>query len=129
MSDPDIDYTSGVAAFTAKHFGRAMQLLSPLAEAGHADTRPIGDNPANVSWCGAVDMAGNVEEWTASLYRPYPGGSPVRDDFNPEGEPYVVTRGGSYRLGRDCARCQRRHGAFDDAVVGLRLAESVLTQA
>ena len=39
MHDEDLDYTSGVAAFTAKHFARAMQLLKPLAESGHADAQ------------------------------------------------------------------------------------------
>ncbi len=98
--------------------------IANTSEAGHGRTRPIGETAGNVSWCGAVDMAGNVEEWTSSLYRPYPGGSPVTDDFNPNGQSYVVTRGGSFRQHRDCTRCQRRHGAFADAAVGLRLAET-----
>ena len=54
-----------------------------------------------------------------------PGGSPVRDNFNADGGDYHVTRGGSFLLGRDCARCQRRHGALEDAAIGLRLAETV----
>ncbi|MHA1157279.1 MAG: formylglycine-generating enzyme family protein [Alphaproteobacteria bacterium] len=99
--------------------------LANTHEAGRGATNPIGAAVDNVSWCGARDMAGNVEEWTSSLYRPYPGGSAVHDNFNADGQDYFVTRGGSYQQSRDAARCQRRHGAFPDAAVGLRLAESL----
>jgi uncharacterized protein len=40
MSDDDkMSLQSGIAAFEAKHFSRAMQLLYPLAEAGDADSQ------------------------------------------------------------------------------------------
>ena len=32
----NMDFASGKAAFEAKHFSRAMPLLSPFAESGHA---------------------------------------------------------------------------------------------
>jgi TPR repeat protein len=35
----DMDFNSGMAAFEAKHFSRAMQLLSPLAEQGNAEAQ------------------------------------------------------------------------------------------
>ncbi len=35
----EIDLASGIAAFEAKHFSRAMQLLSPAAEQGHAQAQ------------------------------------------------------------------------------------------
>jgi formylglycine-generating enzyme required for sulfatase activity len=35
-------------------------------------TTPVGAYPGNASPYGALDMAGNVGEWTSSLYRPYP---------------------------------------------------------
>ncbi len=37
--DLSMALTSGVAAFEAKHFARSMELLSPLAEAGHPDAQ------------------------------------------------------------------------------------------
>ena len=33
---------------------------------------PVGSMPQGASPCQAVDMAGNVAEWTASVYAPYP---------------------------------------------------------
>lgn len=39
MSEPDMDLASGIAAFEAKEFRRALQLLTPLAESGNADAQ------------------------------------------------------------------------------------------
>jgi formylglycine-generating enzyme required for sulfatase activity len=89
-------------------------------EAGVGDTTPVGAFPGGVSPCGALDMAGNVEEYTGTLYRLYPD-SPTRDDD--EGS-YRVTRGGCFALDGDLARCDRRHGTPFAAAVGFRLARS-----
>jgi formylglycine-generating enzyme required for sulfatase activity len=35
-------------------------------------TANVGSRPAGASWVGALDMAGNVREWTNSLNKPYP---------------------------------------------------------
>ena len=77
------------------------------ARPASATTTPVGVFPGGASPYGALDMAGNVEECTGSLYRLYPG-SPVED---PEEGSYVVTRGGCFALDGDLARCDRRHGA------------------
>ena len=89
-------------------------------EAGVGDTTAVGVFPDGASPCGALDMAGNVEECTGSLYRLY-AGSPVED---PEQGSYVVTRGGCFALDGDLARCDRRHGFPFAPVVGFRLARS-----
>ncbi|MGB5297381.1 MAG: sel1 repeat family protein, partial [Thiogranum sp.] len=38
-SNQDIELASGMAAFEAKHFSRAAQLLSPFAEDGNAEAQ------------------------------------------------------------------------------------------
>ena len=72
-------------------------------------TTPVGAYPEGASWCGLMDLAGNVEEWTASRYAPYPGGHYIEDDLTDlVGRAYPILRGGSFRLGGDLARCARR---------------------
>jgi iron(II)-dependent oxidoreductase len=58
-------------------------------------TAPIGSYPAGATADRLLDMAGNVHQWTASLYRPYPYRSDDgRDDPEAVGE--RVTRGGAH---------------------------------
>jgi len=94
--------------------------LANTREAGVGETTPVGAFPSGISPCGALDMAGNVEEYTGSLYRLYPG-SPAHD---PDEGSYRVTRGGCFALDGDLARCDRRHGTPFAAAVGFRLARS-----
>jgi toxoflavin biosynthesis protein ToxD len=62
-------------------------------------------------------MAGNVEEYTADLYGPYPGS----EFADPEHGSYRMTRGGVFSLGADLARCDRRHGERYAGPTGFRL--------
>jgi toxoflavin biosynthesis protein ToxD len=72
---------------------------------GH--TTPVGAYPGNASPYGALDLAGNVGEWTSSLYRPYPyRADDGRED--PTAEGVRVVRGGAYDLTRWNARCACR---------------------
>jgi formylglycine-generating enzyme required for sulfatase activity len=99
-------------------------------ENGPLVTTPIGTYPAGRSLFGLEDVAGNVEEYTADDYRPYPGGEHVIDDLVlRRGGGYRVTRGGSFTRYGDLARCARRHGWYprDLYAIGFRLAESVTT--
>ena len=73
-------------------------------------TSPVGCFPAGVTPCGAHDMAGNVREWTRSVYRGYP--------YDPSGDgeasrvgprQSVVLRGGAFNYNRRYARCAYRN--------------------
>jgi len=79
-------------------------------------TVPVGMFPAGASPLGALDMGGNVWEWVASAYRPYPYRA---DDGReaPTAGPVRATRGGGHdspageltttQRGRDLSRNPR----------------------
>lgn len=96
-----------------------------LAERGFGRTIPVGCDPLGVSPFGCLDMAGNVDEWTSTRYRPYLGApAEVPVDETWALDPHV-TRGGGYVHHRDLARCARRHGVYAaEDPTGLRLATS-----
>lgn len=54
---------------------------------------PVGSLPAGRSPYGVEDMAGNVMEWVADWYGPYPGSDYVSPDY---GERFKVVRGGGW---------------------------------
>ncbi len=64
---------------------------------GWNETAPVGAYPAGATPEGVLDLAGNVHEWTSSLYRPYPYRP---DDGREAPDPDVpgerVTRGGGH---------------------------------
>jgi formylglycine-generating enzyme required for sulfatase activity len=78
-----------------------------LEEAIH-DTTPVGQySPQGDSAYGAADMAGNVWEWTASLFEPYPyDADDGREAMASRG--VRVVRGGSFNLKRRYCRCASR---------------------
>jgi toxoflavin biosynthesis protein ToxD len=95
-------------------------------ETGLHTTSPVGAFPAGRSPFGACDMAGNVEEYVADVYAPYPGGRFIADHLVESIGTYRVTRGGSFCRFGDLARARRRHGAFPAPLypAGFRLATS-----
>ena len=61
------------------------------------DTTEVGSYPAGASPYGAMDMAGNVEEWTADWYDVgYYGKSPKENPQGPSSGDNRVTRGGGW---------------------------------
>lgn len=59
------------------------------------ETEPVGGRPAGATPEGVHDLAGNVAEWTSTLYRPYPyRADDGREDPDAPGE--RVTRGGDH---------------------------------
>lgn len=95
-------------------------------EHGPLHTSPVGVFPGGRSLFGADDMGGNVEEYVADEYAPYPGGAQIDDDLLRESGGYRVARGGSFTRFGDLARCRRRHGRYGKAIyaMGFRLAET-----
>ena len=91
---------------------------------GTTDTSPVGLHPRGASPFGALDMAGNAWEWTASALRPYPYDAADGREDEASPEPRVV-RGGAYSHGPAEVRCSYRHGMLPGVVdhyVGFRLA-------
>lgn len=110
-------------------WGEAFNLaLANTAELGLLGTTPVGCFAGGASWCGALDLAGNVEEYVGDTYQPYPGGDAVEDDLVRLDPRHRVARGGSCARFADLARTRRRHGAIDlneVYVMGFRLAEDL----
>ena len=85
---------------------------------------PVGIYPHGATPDGLHDLAGNVYEWTLSIYRPYPYlADDGREDVESEG--LRVYRGGSWYVARNRLRCAFRDG--DDTwnrndFLGIRLA-------
>jgi len=88
----------------------------------------VGIFPQGAGPYGALDMAGNVWEWTADWYQPYAGSAFHSDLF---GEKYKVVRGGSWNHPVEDARTFHRdiaHPARALLVVGFRcVADRPLT--
>jgi formylglycine-generating enzyme required for sulfatase activity len=82
---------------------------------GGASTAPVASRDRGRSPYGLFDMAGNVDEWTGSLYD---SGSGAR-----------VLRGGSWKNDASAIRSFRRQGALPnlrDSSVGFRCAEGAI---
>jgi formylglycine-generating enzyme required for sulfatase activity len=77
------------------------------SEGGKGGTTPVGAYPQGASPYGLLDMAGNVYEWTLSLYRRYPyRWGDGREDPYADGS--RVLRGGCWDKGRRSARVSSR---------------------
>lgn len=95
---------------------------------GSNETEPVGGRPAGATPEGVHDLAGNVAEWTSTLYRPYPY---RRDDRreDPEAAGERVTRGGDHvfdaapeRLGVTFRAGFSRNPAVGHRHIGFRCA-------
>ena len=76
---------------------------------GYADTAPVGSYPSGASWCGALDLAGNVWEWVADRFGEYPSERQVNPTGPSSGTPYAL-RGDSADGTRSVSRSAARHG-------------------
>src|SRR5262249_43936772 len=69
------------------------------SESGFKTTTPIGAFPSGASPCGAQELAGNIWEWTSSLFRAYPYSARYGSE-RAEAPGCRVLRGGSWALDR-----------------------------
>ena len=84
------------------------------AEGGVGGTTPVGQySPQGDSPYGAADMAGNVWEWTSTLFRLYPYDAEDGREEQEEGGPRVL-RGGSFYDTQRRVRCAYRSAADRD---------------
>ncbi|MFC5027859.1 formylglycine-generating enzyme family protein [Streptomyces sp. DSM 41987] len=74
-------------------------------------TTPVGAFPAGDSVFGVSDMAGNVQEWTASTYGPYDKNRSYGDIYTRIFGVYKVLRGGSWMHYKFQSRCSERIAA------------------
>jgi len=88
-----------------------------MADTGIGGTSPVGIFPAGDAVCGAADMAGNVWEWTSSLWgkdwqKPefgYPyDATDGRENLNAPDAVLRTLRGGSFRSIARLVRCAYR---------------------
>ncbi len=87
-----------------------------LAEARIGGYLPVGSLPAGASPFGVLDLVGNGDEWTGTVFGPYPGAPAEVPEVDPAARDPHVTRGGSFRHSRDLGRCARRHALYGDEV-------------
>ena len=121
--DGDLAERGGVGTRRARHrwssFPWADEWRDDCAntrEAGIGDTCAVGAFPDGMSEAGCLDMAGNVWEWTRSLWGkdwqkpdfkyPYQPDDPNREDLDAGDDVWRVLRGGSFdRRSRPRALC------------------------
>jgi formylglycine-generating enzyme required for sulfatase activity len=97
------------------------------AESALHGTTPVGSYPTGASPYGAQEMAGNVFQWTSSLYKPYPySASDGREATNSD-ENRVLRSGSWFYPGRNARAVYRflSDPAHDSGFVGFRVVRSI----
>ncbi len=60
-----------------------------------AKSAPVGSKPTGASWVGALDMIGNVLQWTSTAYEEY---DPIKKTLNTYHYPYPAINDGRESL-------------------------------
>jgi formylglycine-generating enzyme required for sulfatase activity len=98
-------------------------------DTGIGATSAVGCFPAGASPYGCLDMAGNVEEWTRSLWEKYPYPTTKqeqiqRENLQASNDMPRVLRGGAFWSDRHHVRCAYRnrfHPSARDTRIGIRV--------
>jgi uncharacterized protein (TIGR02996 family) len=114
-TEAEWEYACRAATTTPFFFGKALSLEQANYHATYSPhrrgTTPVASFPANV-W-GLHDLHGNIFEWCADWYAPYPARA-VEDPCVREGESVRVLRGGSWHsLAHRCRSACRGWAAPD----------------
>jgi formylglycine-generating enzyme required for sulfatase activity len=94
-------------------------------ETGLGRPSAVGAFPRGASPFGALDMSGNVWEWTSSEYRPYAERWQQAVSAWSDAQEHPVLRGGSFHNDSHAARCATRLGLdrhSRDLSLGFRVA-------
>lgn len=97
---------------------------------GYPYTAPVGNYPGGASWVGALNLAGNVWEWVADWYGPYPSERQTNPTGPQSGDSRVL-RGGSWYDAKQNVRSSSRnyYTPLDtDVNLGFRCAASRLVE-
>jgi serine/threonine-protein kinase len=81
-------------------------------------TARIGSRPDGISWVGALDMSGNVQEWMSSLYLPYPYTDQNEDMTDTDSA--RVMRGGAWDLTEGFMSLSNRGGFLPNLTTSAR---------
>jgi formylglycine-generating enzyme required for sulfatase activity len=65
---------------------------------GYSGGAAVGSRPDGVSWVGAMDMSGNLWEWTSSIYQDYPYKSDDGREDSSDTNNLRVFRGGAFSI-------------------------------
>jgi serine/threonine protein kinase len=82
----------------------------------------VGSYQSGISWCGVYDLAGNVSEWVADDYKPYPG-STAKPQVG-----FKVYRGGAYSIHKEQLVSTARfwdYAGTKEKYIGFRCAKDV----
>jgi formylglycine-generating enzyme required for sulfatase activity len=97
-----------------------------LIGTGIGTTTAVGSFPSGASPFGVLDLAGNADELTRTVYRPFPGAPEDVPLLETWARSPFVTKGGGFLHARDLARIDRRHGIYADGEpLALRLAVTI----
>ncbi|MGJ3240769.1 MAG: SUMF1/EgtB/PvdO family nonheme iron enzyme [Anaerolineae bacterium] len=96
-------------------------------EYGGRSTAPVGSRAEGASWVGAMDMSGNIWEWTSTIYEDYPyDEADGREDLADENSQRVL-RGGSFVITASYLRSADRNRSRPTSEIigfGFRCARS-----
>jgi formylglycine-generating enzyme required for sulfatase activity len=96
---------------------------------GQGGTWSVGSKPAGASWSGALDMSGNVWEWSEDWYHDSFAGAPVDGSASTVVGIGRVIRGGSFSVEAVTVRSSERSVSYPSdrsAHLGARCAATVL---